>query len=61
MIKPEVMNWEHMAIKLERELEMARAGNDAYEELVDSLEVDIEQLKTIIEYLEVKLGINDPV
>jgi hypothetical protein len=61
MIKPDPHNWEDMAIKLQRELEMARAGNDDYEALVDSMEVDIAQLKTIIEYLEVKLGINDPV
>jgi hypothetical protein len=50
-----------VAIRLECELELAREGTDAYEKLVDSLEVDIAQLKTIIEYLEVKLGINDPV
>jgi hypothetical protein len=61
MIKPDPHNWEAIAIKLQRELELAREGNDAYEKLVDSLDVDIAQLKTIIEYLEVKLGINDPV
>jgi hypothetical protein len=61
MIKPDPHNWEDIAKRLQCELEMARAGNDAYEKLVDSLEVDIAQLKTIIEYLEVKLGINDPV
>ena len=61
MNKPDFMNWEHMSIKLQAELLQERDLADRYQEKVKELEADIDQLKTIIEYLEVKLGINHPV
>lgn len=54
-------DWHAMAVKLQLELVQERDLCECYEAKMRSLEADITQLKTIIEYLEVKLGINDPV
>jgi len=61
MIKPDPHNWEAIAIRLQAELTQERDLAERCLEKVKGLDADVDKLKTIIEYLEVKLGINDPV
>jgi peptidoglycan hydrolase CwlO-like protein len=61
MIKLNDMSWEERAIDANKRVELATKHFDKMQEQIYELESDIEQLKTIIEYLEVKLGINHPV
>jgi uncharacterized protein (UPF0210 family) len=50
-----------MAITMQIQLEEAMKQRDRLKEQVYGLEEDVEKLKAVVEYLEVKLGINDPV
>jgi len=61
MTKPDPHNWEAMAIQAQAKLESAMNERDDLQQQVYGLEEDVEKLKAVIEYLEVKLGINNPV
>ena len=62
MIKSSLQtDYEHMAITMQIQLEEAMKQRDRLKEQVYGLEEDVEKLKAVVEYLEVKLGINDPV
>jgi len=62
MIKSSLQtDYEHMAITTQIKLEEATEQWDRLQEQVYGLEEDIAKLKAVIEYLEVKLGINNPV
>jgi len=62
MIKSSLQtDYEHMAITTQIKLEEAMEQRDRLQEKVYGLEEDVEKLKAVVEYLEVKLGINDPV
>jgi broad-specificity NMP kinase len=59
MNEPE--DWHAMAVRLQLELVQERELCECYETKMRSLEVDVDKLKTVIEYLEIKLGINDSI
>jgi len=61
MIKPAEVNWEALSIKLQAQLTQERDLTERCLEKTRGLEADVDKLKIVIEYLEVKLGINDPV
>jgi multidrug resistance efflux pump len=61
MIKPDPHNWEAMAIQAQAEFESAKNELDNLQQQVYGLEEDVEKLKAVVEYLEMKLGINDPI
>ncbi len=61
MTKPDPHNWEAMAIRAQEQLESSMNERDDLQQQVYGLEEDIEKLKAVIEYLEVKLGINNPI
>jgi len=61
MIKPDDINWEHMAIQLQDALDKEHAAFGNLQQTVYGLEDDVEKLKAVIEYLEIKLGINDSI
>jgi predicted nucleic acid-binding Zn-ribbon protein len=61
MIKLNDMSWEELAIDANKRVELATQHFDKMQEQIYELEADIDQLKTIIEYLEVKLGINNSI
>jgi len=61
MIKPAEVNWEALSIKLQAQLTQERDLTERCLEKTRGLEADVDKMKIVIEYLEVKLGINDPV
>lgn len=61
MIKPDPHNWEAMAIQAQEKIESAMNERDDLQQQVYGLEEDVEKLKAVVEYLEMKLGINDPI
>ena len=61
MTKPDPINWEAMAIDAQNKIEDVMNQRDDLQQQVYGLEEDVDKLKAVVEYLEVKLGINDPV
>lgn len=61
MIKPDPINWEAMAIDAQNKLEAVMNQRDDLQQQVYGLEEDVDKLKAVVEYLEVKLGINDSI
>jgi len=62
MIKSSLQtDYEHMAITMQIKFEEAAEQRDRLQGQVYGLEEDVEKLKAVVEYLEVKLGINNPV
>jgi len=61
MIKPAEVNWEALYIKLQAQLTQERDLAERCLEEMKELEADVDKLKIIIEYLEIKLGINNSI
>ena len=61
MIKPAEVNWEALSIKLQAQLTQERDLTERCLEKTRGLEADVDKLKIIIEYLEIKLGINNSI
>jgi hypothetical protein len=61
MTKKDPHNWEGMAIQSQEQLESALNERDDLQQRVWGLEEDVQKLRAIIEYLEMKLGINNSI
>lgn len=62
MIKPSLqVDYEAMALQMQSQLENTINQRDDLQQQVYGLEEDVNKLKAVVEYLEVKLGINDSI
>ena len=62
MINPSLqVDYESMALQMQSQLEETMKQRDRLQDEVYGLEEDVAKLKAVVEYLEVKLGINDSI
>lgn len=62
MINPSLqVDYESMALQMQSQLEETMKQRDRLQDEVYGLEEDVNKLKAVVEYLEVKLGINDSI
>lgn len=62
MIKPSLqVDYEAMALQMQSQLESAINQRDDLQQQVYGLEEDVDKLKAVVEYLEMKLGIHNSI
>ena len=62
MIKPSLqVDYESMALQMQSQLENTINQRDDLQQQVYGLEEDVDKLKAVVEYLEMKLGIHNSI